>query len=193
MNKLFLLIVLLLSACGPSQAEIQSTVQASIAQTQEALPTATNTAKPTNTPKPTSTKRPTPTRTPAPSVDEVRENLLDAVAQDLSTFQDIESVSVIRFNEGALEIELKTVWASRDRQPDVSWEIVSFFAGAFAGFDKENLELVAGGPFSIALTTYSTDGNYRYQSVTDWDTLQKLSDKSISFDEWSSAANAGFR
>ncbi len=61
-----------LTACGPSQGQIQT----AIAQTQAALPTATlpptlapsNTPKPTNTPvPPTSTPTPRPTATPAPT------------------------------------------------------------------------------------------------------------------------------
>ncbi len=39
----FLMMFLMLAACGPSDAEIQATVQASIAQTQTAIPTPTPT------------------------------------------------------------------------------------------------------------------------------------------------------
>lgn len=53
MKKVFcsLLVILLLGACAPSQEEIQATVQASIAETQKAMPT--------NTPAPTITIAPT--------------------------------------------------------------------------------------------------------------------------------------
>lgn len=58
-------LALVVSACGPSQEQIQATVQASIAETQAALPTVTNTPLPTNTPEPTET--PSPTNTPQPT------------------------------------------------------------------------------------------------------------------------------
>ena len=52
---------LAINACGPSQEQIQATVQVSIEQTQNAIPTATLTSVPTNTPEPTSTPEPSPT------------------------------------------------------------------------------------------------------------------------------------
>jgi hypothetical protein len=193
MKHLVLLIVLLASACAPSAEDIQSTVQASIAQTETARPTATKTTKPTNTPKPTATKRPTPTKTPAPSMDELRQGLLDALVSDLGNIFDVESVSVVRFNDGALEIELKTIWASKDHQPDVSWELIQVLAPVFAEANEKTVNTLAGGPFVLALTTYATDGDYRYQSSTDYDTLQKIASKSMSHDEWIVAAEAGFK
>jgi hypothetical protein len=190
------LCAVILAACAPP-APSADEINTAIAQTEAAKPTETrlptDTPRPTNTPKPTSTKRPTATKTPAPSVEEVRQKLLDAVVSDLSGFEDIEAVSLVRFNEGALEIEVKTKWASQDRQPDVSWTIIGAFADAFSGFDKENLELVAGGPFTFSLTTFSSRGDYRYQSVTDLETMLKIANRSISYDEWVTAAEAAFK
>lgn len=187
---------MILPACAPA-APSADAINTAIAQTEAANPTETQsptrTPKPTNTLEPTATTQPTLTATPAPSVDEVREQLLDAVVSDLASFEEVEEVTLVRFAEGMLEIELKTVWASQDSQPDISWTVIRTFSDAFADFDKDNLELVAGGPFVIALTTYSMNGDYRYQSVTDWDTIQKLASKSISFEEWTTAAQAGFK
>ena len=50
-----------LNACAPSQEQIQATVQVSVEETQNAIPTATQTSVPTNTPEPTSTPEPSPT------------------------------------------------------------------------------------------------------------------------------------
>lgn len=52
---------LAINACSPSQEQIQATVQVPIEETQNAIPTATDTSVPTNTPKPTSTPEPSPT------------------------------------------------------------------------------------------------------------------------------------
>jgi hypothetical protein len=73
MNKTFVTLIsifILLAACAPTEAEIQSTVQAAIAQTQAAYtptptltftPSFTNTPIFTSTPKPTNTPKPSPT------------------------------------------------------------------------------------------------------------------------------------
>lgn len=192
-STVLLLFISILSACAPSETAIQT----ALAQTQSAKPTETE--LPTSTPAltetsaPTDTSRPEATATSAPSVDEVRQKLLAAVVSDLSNIEDVDSVTLTRFNEGALELEIKTVWASQDRQPDASWNIVRIFADVFSTFDKTNLERVAGGPFSILLTTYSVDTEYRYQSQTDWDTIQKLASKSMSYEEWIVASGAAFK
>ena len=62
-----------LSACGPSQAELdvtatQMAVEESASQT-AAAPTATPTLTPTNTVVPTNTATPTPTNTPTPTLE----------------------------------------------------------------------------------------------------------------------------
>ena len=201
MKRAFLIFALSISlaACAPSVAEptvdvgaIQtSAVETTLAQPTLAAPT--RTPRPTRTPSPTRTPAPRATSTPARSLEEIRQGLIDAVVKDLSNFSEVESVSLVRFNEGALEIEIKTVWASQDRQPDISWTIVQQFSGSLADSDQGTLETIAGGPFVIALTTYSTDGGYRYQSLTDWATIEKLGSKSISYTEWVVAAGAGFK
>ena len=84
---LLTLAIMGLSACDPSEAELQDAVAEAISATQQAIPTATaeptatatpratNTPVPTNTPAPTNTKEPSPTPrptltpTPIPTVD----------------------------------------------------------------------------------------------------------------------------
>jgi hypothetical protein len=55
------------------------------------------------------------------------------------------------------------------------------------------MRLGGGDDFIIHITTYSANGDYRYQSDTDFDTLMKLHDKQITYEEWVVASNAGFR
>ncbi len=200
MKKALLIISLFtISACTPSAPAAPTAdlgavqtraVQTAFAQQTKDVPTAT--VEPT---KPINTALPTVTLTKQATMADMRQSIVDAVITDLATFEDVESVSVARFNNGVLEIELKTVWASQDRQPDVSWKIISAFAGAYGKVPKTNMFRIAGGPgpFAIQLTTYSTDGGYRYQSVSDWDTLAKLASKSMSYEEWVTTSGAGFK
>jgi hypothetical protein len=153
------------------------------------LPTAI--PQPTDTPKPASTPKPTPAL--AIDVKEFRKKLIDAVVADVSGYEGVQNVTVARLNNGVLEIELKTRWASQDSQPDVSFTVIRALAVSFAPLDRDTLEYVAGGPFQIHLTTYSADGNYPYHSVSDWETLNNLATKGISHEEWVTAAGAAFK
>src|SRR5688572_16384046 len=63
---LFSIFIFITASCAPSQEEIQSTVQASVAQTQNAMPTVTR--LPTDTPVPTVTATITASPSPAPDL-----------------------------------------------------------------------------------------------------------------------------
>jgi hypothetical protein len=195
MKPFALLVLLLLSACAPSAQAAQTAA----AQTQAARPTPTYTSRPSETPKPsdtpnpTATSGPTVTQTPQPGLDELRQQLLGAVPDTLSNVVDVDRVTLARFRDGALEIELKTKWAGRIRQAAISYTASRALAGVFAKLDRDRLEAAAGGPFAISLATYSAGGDYRYRSVSDWDTIQKLASKSIGYEEWVVLANGGFR
>lgn len=198
MNKntplVIFLIACMLVSCGSSEAEIAT----SVAQTMEAQseeeaaqePTATNTQEPTSPPAPTNTEE-------APqTAEDIGKELLELTAQFVEDVYGVEAVNLIRFKDGRLEIELRTKWASRDRQPDVSFDVIRLIAEGFikGGFSETDLlKLTSGDSFSVYLVTYSTDGDYRYESETDFETLQQLDDLAISYDEWVAAANAGFR
>ncbi len=70
-----ILLVFVLSACGPSQADVQATADAGAAQTQAAIPTSTpvptSTTVPTATARPTAKPRPTATTDPCISWEKV--------------------------------------------------------------------------------------------------------------------------
>jgi len=190
-----LVLMLLLVACAPSASQIQT----SIAQTQAVLPTIilTNTPEPTSTSVPTSTYVPTkrPTITAPPQVEKTVDTILISIAELLeNNISDVDSVTTIRPGNDSLEIELKTIWASKDRQPNISFEVIQILAIAFNVPEDKALNLVTGNPehFSILLTTYSTDGGYKYSSLTYYDTWVKLYNKRITYDEWLNEAGAGF-
>jgi hypothetical protein len=196
MNKVYsrISILVLLVACAPSASQIQSQIQTAVAQTQAALPTAAL----TDTPEPTSTITPTklPTNTALPTADNTLEAIINTdLTGMLEKIFDVETVTTVRPGSESLEIELRTQWASKDRQPDVSYEAILVLATVFgSASENQDLPFVAGNPqhFSILLTTYSVDGDYKYSSLTYYDTLVKLYNKQITYDEWVNEAKAGF-
>jgi hypothetical protein len=165
---------------------MQSFVSTFAAQTQ------TVEANSTATPRSTVTKSPTPL-----SLEDVRAEFISAVIDVLENgegLEDIETVTLVRFRNGALDIEIRTIWASRDNQPIVSYNIISFLAPAFENVTDEQCARLFGSEQPVVhITSYSTDGDYRYESVTTIETLRRVAQKSISYEEWVAAANAGFR
>jgi hypothetical protein len=208
MKKIFVvvLILMVLTACQPSEEAIQK----AIAETEAARPTetqipptempentATNTKVPTSTKIPTSTILPTIEPTSTVSPQDITNTLLDGVeilvlemAED-----DVDSFNLKRMNENVMEIELKTRWASKNSQPDVSYIVVrwiSFFANALLDPDSNFKEIYPDG-FDLSLTTYSVNGDYKYSSFSNFDTLLKVYNKSISYNEWVQLSSAGFK
>ena len=150
---------------------------------------------PLNIPEPVITQIPTPTL----SIEEHRQNVLNEIIKYLENKDNIfevESVSAVRFNApGILEIEVKTIYSAQKNQPDISYRIISNLSPVFIdSIKKERLFWLGGGDdFVIHITTYSSDGHYRYQSDTNYETMEKIKNKQISYEEWIAASNAGFR
>jgi hypothetical protein len=194
-------VAIIISACSQAQptADFDSAVGTAVALTQAAQPIATDVSAPTTmaspskTPSPTLMPAPTNTVEPTVSLDETRESILADVVDILESLDDVEAVNLARFDHGALEIELQTVWASQDSQPDVSYTIIRLLSTMFGDIPQYKLGALTSGLFQIHLVTYSTDGDYRYESLTDLETLNKVLNKEISYEEWLTAANAGFR
>lgn len=144
----------------------------------------------------TATPRPTTAPTPAParSMEDVQADLAGAIVSDLEKLDDVERVNLARFDTGLLEIELSTIWAGDDMQPEVSWKIINLLADPLAQTEPgQRLNLTGSEELTIHLTTYSTFGDDRYQSETDYATMVKLANRSLSYEEWVQVANAGFR
>lgn len=195
-RKWMIAIVLLISACS-SVTTSQSEIQTAIAQTEAAKPSPTITVKPakevTATAEPTKTA--TPTATPEiQNIEELRDEFLRVTVEALESLDDIQAVTVARIGGGILEIEIRTVWASKDRQPDVSYLLINaYFATAFKDWAQSDVENLFDGPNPIIrVVSYSSEGSYKYQSMTNWITLMKLANRQITYEEWLIAANAGF-
>jgi hypothetical protein len=183
-NALFLMLIFL-SACAPNESAIKVTVQAAMAQTQSAIPTVTITVSPipTSSPMPiiksTNTIEPTIATTTEPTLNAnliLVANLLKRTYSD-----DIDSITAIRRGVNSLEIELTTKLTSAEGQPRISFDAIQTLATIFGQLSEaRDLNLfVTGIPphFSILLTTYSIDRNYKYSSLTYYDALVKLYNK----------------
>jgi hypothetical protein len=179
-------------ACAPSTSQIQT----AIAKTQAALPTLPTDTE-TNTPEQTSISTPTklPIGTTVAQYQETIEAIPIGIANMLKDVDGVDSVTMVRPGVVSLEIELRTMWASKDKQPNVSFKAIQMLAIVFGG-TSENTDLLLVTThqqhFSILLTTYSIDGDNKYSSLTYYDTLVKLYNKQITYDEWVNEANAGF-
>jgi hypothetical protein len=178
-------------------AETQDSQMATIALQKTNTPTETETPVPTETetPMPTETSRPTKTLTSTPDQEELIQELIDSLVEVIETYTDVESVTTIRKGDESFEIEVKTLWASKDRQPSVSFQIIQVLADVFGGTtEAKALNFVKNNPehFSVLLTTYSAGGDYKYSSLTYYDTLVKLKNKQITYDEWVADSGAGF-
>ena len=183
-----LLFVVLLVACAPSASQIQTAV----AQTLAASPMHTL----AKTEEPTSISIPIiPIGTDVAHLKETIEAFPTALANILEGVDGVESVTMVRPGVLSLEIELKTMWASEAKQPNVSFNAIQKLAIVFGGNSEDwGLLFVTTHQqhFSILLTTYSVDGDYKYSSLTYYDTLVKLYNKQMTYDEWVNEAKAGF-
>lgn len=138
---------------------------------------------------------------PTPGIDPAAQGLLDEVVASLEGdvvglgLSDApDTVTSARFGNGALELELRTRWASQDRQAETSFKVIGSLATTLGGYSEAELSAFAGGAsFEVVITTYSVDGQYRYQSLTDYATLSALADGQIDNAGWAAAASAGFR
>jgi hypothetical protein len=204
----FFILALMLTACGPSSEQVQKAIEstqvaaaeattkvptATVEPTKTSAPTATKTIKPTATS--TKTPKPLPTDTPAKSPDEMRKDLEEVFTIILEEVdENVDTVNLVRVSEGLIEIEFKTVWASQDRQPQVTFDFLQEIADFFTSDTNENIVAAYGGNTVIVqVTTYSDSGDYRYQSETNHETMIKIAEKHITFDEWVIASNAGFK
>lgn len=136
---------------------------------------------------------------PKPNED-IRGEFIKFITDILETkegLEAIEKVTVVRFSSpGVFEIEVHSRWDSEDLQPNISYDMIVLLAKEMidGGLTREEgITLGGGEDFVVHITTYSALGEYRYQSDTDYETLTKLNNKQMSYEEWVTAANAGFR
>ncbi|KKM08430.1 hypothetical protein SY88_23870 [Clostridiales bacterium PH28_bin88] len=203
-----IMVIFVFSGCAPSEAAIQTAIAATgsagEAETEKtSAPARTRTPRPTRTItatvtlRPTATEKPTEIPTATKTNEELEKIIKDGIEALLMTFleQDINIINLIRIEEDIIQVELKTKRYVRDSQPDISYKVVQQIA-TFAGlWEKENSPLKNLFPdgFNLSLLTYSAEGNYPYDSFTNFETLLDVDKKNISYQEWVELANAGFK
>lgn len=203
-----IMVIFVFSGCAPSEAAIQTAIAATgsagEAETEKtSAPARTRTPRPTRTItatvtlRPTATEKPTEIPTATKTNEEIEELFKEGIIILLETMlaNDIENINLARIRENVYELEIKTQWASRDYQPDVTYKIVQYFAMFAKTTLADDSDWRSRFPdgVSLSLLTYSTNGDYPYQSFTDFDTLLDVDGKNISYQEWIVAANAGFK
>ena len=149
MKKILILVAisLIVSSCAqatPSENQIQT----AIAETNSSIPTlkvtstlidtdtpipsptSTNTPVPTNTPTKTAIPKPSATINATATIEAARQDFVELTTNFLEHgegLEDIKQVNLVRLNDdGVFEIEVKSIWASKDRQPDLSYVIISY-------------------------------------------------------------------
>ena len=132
--------------------------------------------------------------TPSMSDEDIRASLIDKFIKVFEDADFIDYVNMMRFQAGTFELELQTHFHSKDSQPDVSYVMVKGLAGVFGNQDEAMRQILFGtNDIYVKIVTYSASGDYRYESLTDLETLEKINQKAISYEEWVSASSAGFR
>jgi len=197
-----------LASCAPSESAIQTAIAATgsageVEIINTSIPEITRTPRPTRTitatitPKPSSTSKPTEIPTATKTNEEIEEVFRQGIIILLETMlvNDIENINLARIRDNILELEIKTQWASRDYQPDVSYKIVQYVAILAKQIIKDDNGWRQRFPdgVNLNLLTYSVNGDYPYQSLTDFETLLDVDNKKISYQEWVEASNAGFK
>lgn len=188
-----LLMSLFAVACAGS-AEPATTTPSTTSKT----PTTTTTTTTSQAPTTTTTTRASTTFTTSVDLDALRAELFDLVTSALESGRlgEFERVDLVSFDAGSLEIEGHLRWASEDRQSDSHWASVVLLAQLFCLTDMEvgqAANLFDGRDPRVHMVTVSVDGDYRYESVTDWDTLTAIGARNVGFDGWVEATGAGFK
>ncbi len=197
-KKLFLevtllFVTLIISACSPSQADIEK----AIAETETARPTATPTITYTLTPTPTKTptSKPTATKTPTPTIDIKATQLSEARAKDdySTSMKEIlgEDLGCIiaTWKDDSFELVcLKAVgWNEPDQLITIAYTITS--AGGIR-LDNYGLGYLFESGFSYVVIIMSDDGSKIVRTTTDGETMRMFVDKEIDSQlEWEVFAN----
>lgn len=183
-----ILVLLVVSACGPSQAAIEE----AIAQTETARPTATHTV--TVTPKPTSTPTPTvlPTRTntPTPTVDVKATQLYEAslktdFSNDMKALLESKYGCVLaNWKDSSFELVCAQAIGFNDPEQLVTLAYTFTYVGG--------LRLVSDGltnlfvpDFSYVVIIMSDDGKHAVRATTDGNAMMLIANEKITSQlEW---------
>ena len=179
----FILSALLISACGPSQADIEK----AIAQTETARPTATSTKTPTT--------KPTATKTPTPTTDIKATQLSEARAKNnYSTEMKAKlekgyGCMFADWKDNSFELVcLQAVgWNETDQLITIAYTITY---GGGIRLDNYGLGYLFVPGFSYVVIIMSDDGSKIVRTTTDGETMRMFVNKEIDSQlEWEVFAN----
>jgi hypothetical protein len=116
------------------------------------------------------------------------------IGKMLELIPGVATVNLVRSENGLLDIELQSSFASKDYQPQLSYETIKLISVMCGGITEEKMNNFTDGSRTIIrIVTLSSMGDYRYVSETDFPTCVRISKKQISYDEWKELAKADFR
>lgn len=184
MKALFILLIcaVLITACGPSQEQIQQAIQGTQIAAQEAtakVPTATT--PPTSTPQPTETKQPTNTLAPKPTAtdsnDAARQVVEKGIKDILLQFSEAGKINSVTFGDGRITIEYVSTAANKGALPSNAFSVALASSHLLMkSFGEPELKTLAKGePYYLKLVTISKDGTYRYVTESSYDLCDRLS------------------
>ena len=210
-------LVILLTGCARRSAEGSET-QAVVVETQlaprpeteepvvtpspkAASPTPGSTRQVSPTPSPSRTAlatRSSPSATATHSLEDLRAEFVDLIIEYLERgggSNEVQSVRRVSFSQdGYFDIELESLWTSKDLQPSVAFEVIYWLGRAWADTPREFFTRLSGQDrFVVRLVTYSSDGKYAHQSETNLWTVQNVGETRITYEGWVAASKAGFR
>jgi hypothetical protein len=164
-------------------------------------PTLTSVREKTATPSPTRTAQTatsSPSAIPTKTLEDLRDDFADLIAEYLEQgggSNEVRTVRSVHFSQGGFfDIELETLWASRELQPSVAYEVVYWLGKAWVDSPDELFYRLSGQDrFVVRLVTYSRGGEEPHTSETDLETVKKVARMEITYEEWKVTSNAGFR
>ena len=151
---LFVVLLLLLAACAPTREDIQSTVEAAMAQTETAEPT------------PTATLTPVPTETPAPSPTPHLNQLADKLNITIQLLQGPTRAIDVRYMDSAegliLQIDAKSISEEYDERDILADVFTALHRSYEEGFPyAENL-------FALHVVGYDLNLERQGTFVSEW-------------------------
>lgn len=178
----FFILVLLLTSCAPSQAQIEQ----AIAETQAAMPTETLTPEPTRTP----TLRPTKTTSPTSTIDikatQLQEaRLKETYASDMKELmREKYGCSLATWNESSFELVCAKA-AGWNEAEHLKTIVYTMTLGGGIRLSKMGLGYLFEPDFNFVVLLLSDDAKTAVKATTDGETMRMLAEEEITSQlEW---------
>ncbi len=178
---------LLVACAAPTPAPTPTSIPTSTPlPTATLAPSSTPTIAPTSTSiPPTKTAKPKPKPTSTRDAESIRAEFIALTAQFVGQVSGVNKVNMVRGNNGALEIEVVSDYLSDDILTAIAYDIAQTLAASYKDLTESDIAALASGTsFALNLNVLETVGTKKAVSSTDFATLKKLADLSITQSEW---------